>query len=82
MAKVDITFEVDSVKELGSLMYSLGQTEANDCITDIWVDLEHKEEEPSVAINENPDDDLWEIRDQQGNTLKKITTEEVMEGDW
>lgn len=82
MAKVDITFEFDSIKELGELMYSLGQTEANDFITDIWVDLEHEKEEPSVAINQNPDDDLWEIRDQQGNTLKKITTEEVIEGDW
>lgn len=82
MAKVEITFEFDSIKELGSLMYSLGQTEGNDFITDIWVDLEHQKEEPSVAINQNPDDDLWEIRDQQGNTLKKITTDEVMEGDW
>lgn len=41
MAKVDITFEFDSVEELGSLMHKLGRAEANDYITDIWVDLEH-----------------------------------------
>lgn len=42
MAKVEITFEVDSIKELGSLMHSLGQTEVNDYITDIWVDLDEE----------------------------------------
>ena len=49
MAKVDITFEFDSVKELGSLMHALGQTEANDYITDIWVDLEHSKGEEDAS---------------------------------
>lgn len=83
MAKLYLTFELDSLREVGEVLQDIEDNGLGKTVSNVMVDMNDDEEnhrEPTIeeVLKEN----RWDILDEDGEFIKTVATEQIIRGDW
>lgn len=81
MPKVHLTIEVDNLREVGEVIQDFSDSGWGSSVSNVEVDV-NDDGGSELTIEEVLEERRWDILDEDGEFIKTVATDQIIQGDW